>query len=86
MPCSQRPARDGFPQQPPDIAEFGMQNSEFRVRSSKAGSALYQFDKLQLHIPVGFDSAQPTFLERSRWRSLPVGNKEDLSSCFRELL
>ena len=32
--------------------------------------ALYQFDKLQLHIQVGFDFAQPTFLERSR--------KEDL--------
>ena len=31
---------------------------------------LYQFDKLQLHIQVGFDFAQPTFLERSR--------KEDL--------
>ena len=25
-----------------------------------------------------YDAAQPTFLERRRWRSLPVGNKEDL--------
>ena len=37
----------------------------------------YQCYKLQRHRQVGFNSAQPTFLERSR--------KEDLSSSLREL-